>query len=482
MKIALWVSVVAGVFAGVLPASQSTPDSQIREVHNERVVAADGTAFDVTRGFIRVPELRQQTRHERSAASIELAVVRARRLGQPRSPSAHVILAGGPGDSGVAQVLGLVRQGGAVFADLVEGDIVGIDQRGTGLSRPNLSSSALYPFPVDQAGSIDSWLPIVQRVSAADAARFRAMGITLEAYNTRESADDVAAVAAALGYPSVTLWGRSYGTHLALATVARHAALAQRLILVSPEGPDHTWKLPSQFDASLKLLEKKGAGDVMSPLSTVLQRLRKAPVEITVAHPESGAPVTIAIGAFDVQWIVSQALGDPRLLVTLPAAIREMSSGDFRRIASIAILRRERTGVQSAMKMMMDLSSGATAGRRMRIEQEARTSLLGTAMNFPGPELAGAWGAVDLGDDFRRPVTGDVPVLLLVGDLDPRTPVANAREIATTLSNAQIVVIENATHQFDMFGTPAIRQVLHEFLRGQPVGRDRVALAPLVFR
>jgi pimeloyl-ACP methyl ester carboxylesterase len=392
-----------------------------------------------------------------------------------------VILAGGPGDSGVNQVLGLTRQGGAILADLMHGDIVGIDQRGTGKSMPNLSSAALYRLPLDQPGSLEGWLPIVERVSKEEADRLRGNGIALESYNTRESADDVAAVAAALGYARVTLWGRSYGTHLALATLARHEQIVERMVLVSPEGLDHTWKLPSQVDAMLKRLETRGAGEIVAPLTAILDRLRREPVSVTVPHPQKG-PTPVVIGPFDVQWIISQALGDPRALTTLPAAIREMRDGDFRRIAQIAAMRRERTGVQSAMKMMMDLSSGATAARRDRIERETRTAVLGNAINFPGMGLDKVWGAVDLGDGFRRPVTSAVPAILLVGDLDPRTPVENARDVAATLSRATVVTIENATHQFDLFGSAPIREVLGRFLKGQAVTVERIALPPLAFQ
>ncbi len=94
--------------------------------------------------------------------------------------------------------------------------------------------------------------------------------------------------------------------------------------------------------------------------------------------------------------------------------------------------------------------------------------------------LQPAWGAADLGEEFRRPVRSDVPALILVGDLDPRTPVDNAREIAATLPRAQVVVLENATHQFDLFGAAPIRTLLDRFLRGLPVGTDRLLL-PAIF-
>lgn len=49
---------------------------------------------------------------------------------------------------------------------------------------------------------------------------------------------------------------------------------------------------------------------------------------------------------------------------------------------------------------------------------------------------------------FRIAGTNAVPALLAVGDLDIRTPVATAEELATTLPNARVVVVENAAHQF----------------------------------
>lgn len=466
---------------GFVPLSDATQTPQFREVQSRALIANDGTEFEVTSGVVRVPE--QRTAGVTSSGrAIELAVVRVRRVGTPAAPSAHVLLAGGPGDSGVEQVLGLARQGGRVFAELVAGDVVGIDQRGTGQSVPNLSSAALYPLPVDQPGSMEAWLPIIERVSKEEAARFRASGVVLEAYNTRESADDVEAVREALGYTQVTLWGRSYGTHLALATLARHPQIVDRLILVSPEGLDHTWKLPSQVDTVLKRLESRGAGRLVGPLAEVLTRLRSQPVKVVTAHPLTGRPVEIAVGAFDIQAAVVRALGDPRSLVTLPAAIREMQGGDFQRVAQVAVLQRERTGVQSAMKMMMDLSSGSSADRLARIEREADTAVLGNAINFPAMYLSRAWGAVDLGNEFRRPVRSDAPTLILVGDLDPRTPIENATEIATTLSRASVVTLENATHQFDLFGSAPIREILGQFLRGRKLTSDRLALAPIVFK
>jgi pimeloyl-ACP methyl ester carboxylesterase len=398
-------------------------------------------------------------------------------------PNAHVILAGGPGDSGVNVAMGLARQGTAAVWELFDGDVIGIDQRGTGRSRPNLQTDARVDLPFDRPGSVDEWLPRIAAVSRRVAAEFRARGIHLEAYNTRESADDVEDVRRALGYDRLTLWGRSYGSHLALAVAARHPRAVERLVLASPEGPNHTWKLPSQVDVVIRRLMERGASNLEPLIRQVVARLAAQPAVVRGKHPQDGTEVAVTVGSFDVQWITAQALADPRLLPTLPQAFREMAEGRFERIAQIAIIRRSRFGVESAMKHMMDLSSGATAERLRRIEVEGRDALLGNAINFPGMFVGDAWSPVtDLGDGFRRPVETAIPSLILVGDLDPRTPVVNANEIASTLAAAKVVILENATHQFDMFGSPGIRAVLSAFLRGEAMVTQTVRLPPIAFQ
>ena len=111
----------------------------------------------------------------------------------------------------------------------------------------------------------------------------------------------------------------------------------------------------------------------------------------------------------------------------------------------------------------------------------SKTSPLGDAINFPGSATMAAWGTVDLGDSYRQAVRCDVPVLIVAGDLDPRTPVENAREIATTLPRASVVFVENATHQFDLFGSTAMRELLAAFLRDGTSPVKRIALPPIAW-
>jgi len=461
-------------------AEAGIAEPEIRQAQVRSIAAPDGRRMEVTTGFVRVPERRAGTgEHGRH---VDLAVIRLRWASAAKS-TANMLLAGGPGDSGIRLVSGLPERQAAALLDLMGGDVISFDQRGTGRSQPSLALAEPLPLPLDAPGSPTAWLPLIEHASHLAAERFAADGVRLASYTTVESADDVDAVRRAFGYVKMNLWGRSYGSHLALATIRRHPGGIARLILVSPEGPDHTFKLPSQTDAVIRRIgERAGVPGLADTMRAVFERLHRAPLTISVADPAGGMPLPVVIGAFDLQWLTAQALGDPRALATLPIAYREMAGGNFDRVGPLVLASRRHWRLGSAMKYMMDLASYASPPRLTRIRHEARDALLGNAMNFPTMDLRAAWPKADLGASYRRPVRSGVPTLILVGDLDARTPVENAREIAANLSHAKIVVIENGAHQFDLFGEPAIRPLLEDFLHDRPVAVDRVHLPAIAFQ
>ncbi len=51
--------------------------------------------------------------------------------------------------------------------------------------------------------------------------------------------------------------GGSYGSHLAFSVARRHGEFVERVVIQSPEGPDHTFKLPSQVQEGLELLAER---------------------------------------------------------------------------------------------------------------------------------------------------------------------------------------------------------------------------------
>lgn len=470
---------VALALATPAVAQDSTPT--IHQFATRTLTVSDGRQMEITNGFVRVPEQRGGTSSD--TRQIELAAIRLRWTGAVATSHANMLLAGGPGNSGTRLLSGLPPPQAAALLDLMGGDVIAFDQRGTGRSQPSLALPDAVPLPLDAPGSPAAWLPPIDRAARLAADRFAASGVRLASYTTVESADDVEAVRRAFGYARLNLWGRSYGSHLALAMVRRHPGSVARLVLVSPEGPDHTLKLPAQTDTVIaRIAARAGTPDLPATMRAVLDRLRRAAVTLSVADPAGGATHEVTIGAFDLQLLTAQALGDPRLLATLPIAYREMATGRFERIGPAVLMMRTRFRLGSAMKYMMDLSSYASPARLARIRVQADSALLGNAMNFPLMDLREAWPNADLGEDYRGTVRSDVPTLILAGDLDARTPAENAREIAASLARAHVVVVENAAHEFDLFGSPALRPILQDFLANRPVRVKQVELPPIPFQ
>jgi len=443
------------------------------ELRKETVQLRGGGSIEADLGRIKVPE----NRDKKDSRQISVAFLRVPSpLKEPGPPV--FMLAGGPGGSGIEMVKRHVAGGGRPILEMLRGDLIGIDQRGVGQSQPNLDSTTRYGFSLEEPGDPVKMLKIIQSCCKAEALHWQKQGVDLTGYTTVESADDINAVRRALGYDKIVLWGESYGSHLALATIRRHEAFIDRAVLICPEGPDHTLKLPSDTQEVLERLAAlvksdaawgKRIPDLLSLIKTVLDRLDKAPVVVEVDG------VRVGISKFDVQGLIADKLSRSRRGIDqIPATILSMAEGDFDTVAREIAEFRRADGIQSAMAMVMDSASGVSKARSVRIAKESKDCLLGDAANLPYPFVATAWGASDLGEAFRRPVKSEVPVLMIVGELDARTTVGNARELMSHLPKSNLVVVSNVSHDVP-WGVGEIRRHWHDFLSGNDVGEKKVS-------
>src|SRR5947209_2928222 len=209
--------------------------------------AADGQEVDAELGHLAVPENRSNSRRN----LIELAFVRFKSTAAHPGPPI-VYLAGGPGGSGIVTARGPRLP--LFMAMRPVGDVIALDQRGIGLSKPNLECSEVLNYPLDRPGDRKEMLRFYRERSRACAQFWQEQGVGLSAYNTKENADDVDALRQALGVEKITLWSTSYGTHLALAVIRRHERSVHRAILAGAEGPDHTLKLPRDVRKQFEVL------------------------------------------------------------------------------------------------------------------------------------------------------------------------------------------------------------------------------------
>ena len=444
-------------------------------IRGEKVPAEFGTLL--------VPENRKNP----DSNLIELAFVRFKSTAKNPGPPI-VYLAGGPGGSGIGAASGSRFALFSAFREVA--DVIAFDQRGTGYSKPNLGCYEQLAAPLDVAPSREMALSELRTKARGCIEYWRdVQRVDLTGYNTNESADDLEDLRKALGEKQISLWAISYGTHLALATIRRHPQSISRAMLAGTEGPDHTYKLPSNIQKHLEDLAAvikadpeigKEIPDFLGLMKSVFDRLDAQPQTVEIVDPRTKQPVKVVVNKFVLQYIVANNIGTT-VTANFPSLFYRASKGDFSNPAQVW-LNTTRQELGSAMSYMMDCASGQTAARREHIAREARGRLLEDIFNFPFPEICEEWKAPDLGDEFRSPVKSDVPVLFISGTLDARTPISNGEEYRAGFANSTHIIIEGAVHSDPLFlASPKIKEGMLEFLQGKPVTATRIVGPPMKF-
>ena len=423
------------------------------------------TTYDVEFGRMWVP----MNRRNPDSPTLQLHFVRYKSNSPNPGPPA-VYLAGGPGGSGISAMRS--SRARTFLALLDERDFIAFDQRGTGQSQPQrLRVDRRVKLPLDKPPDLDEYCTIAQDIARDTLALLEEHNVDPWAFTTEQSADDLNDLRIAVGADKLILWGSSYGTHLALATVRRHPDAVAAIILAGTEGPDHTFKLPSNIDANFAALGELVAADtvygellpdLVGTTRKLMEDLQRNPRTLTLIP---GFDVTMT--RWDLQKVMSQAMGSRGSMQEFPAVIYAMSQGEYFKLAT-AVVGLRRVSGRSAMSMVMDCASWSTAERLRRIKREDRTSLMGATIDFPFPCVCEVEGMPRLGDDFRAPVHSKIPALFISGTIDGRTPISNAAEIAEGFPNSQHLVITGASHGGDLFtSSPKIVEFVKLFLRGE---------------
>lgn len=478
--------VLLSLFATISTAQdQNPPERKLGDLWFEPFkFVVQGSTIDGELGRLIVKENREKA----DSRLIEIAFVRLKSTAaKPGHPV--VYLDGGPGSSpiNIANVPDYMR----AFQKLREvGDVILLDQRGVGRSRPNLTRPSSESLPPDVfADRAKAQADFTKRFMEA-AEYFRSQGVDLTGYNSRESAHDVDDLRKALGAEKLNLVGFSYGTHLGLACIRYHGDKLNRVVLFGTEGPDHTEKLPSTSDNAVRRLAKIAAADpeigskvpdLYATLSRVLKKFEKEPAKITVTDRRGNKPVELAINHDGLRFLIRMDLGDTNDLPIFPAWFVTMDRGDYSILTRFAERRYNQLGAGSrVMSVLVDGASGASPQRRKQIEREAKTSILSDMMNFPSFTLPGISELIDLGDAYRSPIKTDVPTLFFSGELDNNTQPFQADEVRKTFKHSTHIVIPNAGHE-SMLPDDRCQQTMVDFLNGKDVSSVKIALPPLKF-
>lgn len=430
--------------AGPLPAgSETTPTIELEPCH----LRSDGE--EVLCGWLEVPENRAM--QDSRTLSLRVVVLPAKGT---KSDDSHrralFVLAGGPGVAATRWGPGFV---GSVFPELRQShDVVLVDQRGTGESNP--LGCDLYG-----AGQPETlWGDLLPAEAIQQCRRQLEVHSDLSQYGTAVAMDDLEQVRLALGYSKIDLYGGSYGTQAALVYLRRYPDAVRSAVLmgVAPTTVRGLEEIPKAAQASLdRLLElcavdeacQAAYPELRRQLEDFLQRLRKGPLQVDVTVPD-GERRTLPLTYDNFALVLRGLLHHAPAAARIPLVVQSAAEGDFEPFAAASFAYRGAVSRSVAFGMFLSVFCEEQVRHvdRAAAAEAAQSSFAG---DYWTAQLVGAckiWPPGQLPEGFHRPVSSQVPVLLIAGGLDPATPPHWARQAAALLPNSHVLDVPYASH------------------------------------
>ena len=358
-------------------------------------------------------------------------------------------------------------------------DVLLMDNRGTG-------ASAAIDCPMLQTAP--AWT--TELVAACG----RSLGDRAPFYGTAYAVDDLAAILAALGIPRIDLYGDSYGTYFEQVFALRHGKLLRSLVLDGAYplgGEDYAWyptyapAMRDKFNLACARSRPCRAlsGDSIEHILPTLAELRAGPfaAQGSDADGRDRAFEATAGALAAVMFTSAPAFASVR---ELDAAARAFTGGD--RLPLLRLMAETITGVDSrdpdadperwsaglAAAVMcedlpqifdMRLEPATRAAQRDRLLAERRVTAPDTYAPFTIDEYRAlpldyafidqcvAWPAASPSHPAGRlgldaPHYPDVPALVISGDLDNITTVADGAAVAHKFAHARQLVVANGFH------------------------------------
>jgi pimeloyl-ACP methyl ester carboxylesterase len=394
-----------------------------------------------------------EDRDRPDGALVRLPVVIIRSASPTPAPDPIVHFEGGPGYGGTDRAESFLE------ADLGgRRDVILLDQRGTGSAQPDLDcpevDEAIWAT-FAEARPADEEHGLMARAYAACRARLVAAGVDLDQYDSGTSAADIADLRRALGISSWNLFGVSYGTTLALATMRAHpegvrsVAIDSVYPLTVGGGPESVVASAERAFATLYAgcaadpACDSAFPDLEQAVADVVAAYNADPHESVITDPLTGRRRPIAITGNDIIAGLFQALYDASLIPLVPSIVEQLRA---RQTGIIDVFVQEAVpGVvegHEALTLSVECSDRAAFPEDYAEAVAEHPEYAGLV----SPSVCEAWAVEAASSGFNDPVTSEIPTLVLAGEYDPITPPADSRDAAEALGNATYVEFPGIGH------------------------------------
>ncbi len=442
-----------------------------QQLKTDSIISENGEKLYVKEGKLTLPESRTSVASNSIILTYQVLETKSR---NPRPPV--FLLAGGPGGSWLNTAHLNERFSEIKFYSQYS-DVVIFDQRGAGRSYPNLQCDEEITIPQSKKLSLHEVKSALRDIAVKCRDYWINKGIDLKSYNTHESVMDLDDLRKALGYDEIILIGGSYGSHLGLHYLRTFEKQVNRAVFYGIEGPDHTWDKPNEVLNAIKRIasetEKSEYYANRIPQGGLIKMYDEIYNKILI--DEKLSPLV-------AQFIFRFNAGNQYNLSAWPDNLLALKEGDYS--FAKAVEERLRTvNSPNAMSEVMDFSSWISEKRKEKILNDPDSIRVGN-INLSYTVKEHLWPIIDLGDSFRRNVSSDKPVLLIHGDWDLNTPIENAREVHSSLSNSNLIEVIHGSHDalYDLFEEwDPIYRILSNFIQDIPQEVPKRVVLPLHF-
>lgn len=429
-------------------------------------------------GYVSVPEARDPDVVPDESDIIRLAVIVSESNSQNRQPEPIIFLGGGPG----AHLLWLA--GGLISflqQNYPDRDIIVFDQRGVGASEADLTCPAIAELGYELLNAPPDPAIANARFKAELLACHRAQsanGVNHAAYTTTASAADIIDIADALGYEQINLMGVSYGTRLALETLRAYPDRIRSAILDSTVPPQIDIlgeMIYVAYDAFDQFFVRCAADtacagrypDLRADFYATVARLNADPIRDHFYDRSSGVMRFVTFSGSDMISTTFNMMYNTAYLADLPGIIAAAHDGRYEPYIDFMLFNMAGSSHNSDSLFMTitcreEFPFHTRDDERLaQLSPDFREAMLSN-LAFYG-ETCEALGLPPTDARINTPVSSDVPVLLLSGDLDPVTPPAWAALVAETLAQSAHYTFMGYGHALSG-DHPCIIELIQDFL------------------
>jgi pimeloyl-ACP methyl ester carboxylesterase len=380
-----------------------------------------------------------------------------------RVPAAHpagrpplVFFSGGPGQSNTDLTTAAIERYGPA---LDSRDLITFSQRGTG-------PTAIHCAELESGAAAQTAMP----------ACAQQLGQARSFYTSRDAADDLDDIRAALGADKIALVGASYGTWVIQGYALRHPEHVERMVLDSTYGPNQNadpfgvegFKAAPALAAAIchRHYCDGITTDLFGDFTKLFTQLGTKPVTARVVAP-NGKRRKVTIGPFAVAQLIPELDVDPNLRAEAPRAVEGALKGRPAALARLVFggptgpppdprgtVNETLFNVTRCEEDVHPFDRTAPPAQRIQQARDQLATIPVESFAPFGPNVAFltsfvptcAFWPMRAQPSFGAGPPPNVPVLLIHGEFDLRSSLSSTETVASEYPQAKVLTVPNEGH------------------------------------